>query len=68
MYEGSVVLQKADGADFFLKVTSLQATSLVWLDCIALGRTADELTHQLLAEYKLWINPAPYMELRVRVL
>jgi cystathionine beta-lyase len=40
-----------------IKVSPLQATYLVWLDCIALGKTADELTHHLLEQQKLWINP-----------
>ena len=39
-----------------IKVTPLEATYLVWLDCTALGKTADELSHQLLEEQKLWIN------------
>ena len=39
-----------------IKVTRLEATYLVWLDCTALGKTADQLSHQLLEEQKLWIN------------
>ncbi|WKL49249.1 MalY/PatB family protein [Flavobacterium pectinovorum] len=39
-----------------IKVTSLEATYLVWLDCTAFEKTADELSHQLLEEQKLWIN------------
>ncbi|KUJ62716.1 cystathionine beta-lyase [Flavobacteriaceae bacterium CRH] len=39
-----------------IKVTPLEATYLVWLDCTALGKRADELSHQLLEEQKLWIN------------
>ncbi|MEP6803781.1 MAG: aminotransferase class I/II-fold pyridoxal phosphate-dependent enzyme, partial [Flavobacterium sp.] len=39
-----------------VKVTRLEATYLVWLDCTALGKTADELAHILLDEQKLWIN------------
>ncbi|MFH7015717.1 MalY/PatB family protein [Flavobacterium sp. FlaQc-47] len=39
-----------------IKVTRLEATYLVWLDCTALRKTADELAHILLDEQKLWIN------------
>ncbi|WP_394775506.1 MalY/PatB family protein [Flavobacterium sp.] len=39
-----------------IKVTRLEATYLVWLDCKAFGKTADELSHELLEEQKLWIN------------
>ncbi|MBS7231500.1 pyridoxal phosphate-dependent aminotransferase [Flavobacterium psychroterrae] len=39
-----------------IKVTPLEATYLVWLDCTAFGKTADELSHILLEEQKLWIN------------
>jgi cystathionine beta-lyase len=39
-----------------IKVTPLEATYLVWLDCTAFGKTADELSHILLGEQKLWIN------------
>ena len=39
-----------------IKVTPLEATYLVWLDCTAFGKTADELSHKLLEEQKLWLN------------
>jgi cystathionine beta-lyase len=39
-----------------IKVTSLEGTYLVWLDCTALEKTADKLSHSLLEEQKLWIN------------
>ncbi|OXA88952.1 MalY/PatB family protein [Flavobacterium hercynium] len=39
-----------------IKVTPLEATYLVWLDCTALGKTADDLSYVLLEEQKLWIN------------
>ncbi|MFZ0597238.1 MAG: MalY/PatB family protein [Flavobacterium sp.] len=39
-----------------IKVTRLEATYLVWLDCTALRKTADELAHILLDKQKLWIN------------
>ncbi|MFH6991029.1 MalY/PatB family protein [Flavobacterium sp. FlaQc-48] len=39
-----------------VKVTRLEATYLVWLDCTAWGKSADELSHILLEEQKLWIN------------
>jgi cystathionine beta-lyase len=39
-----------------IKVTPLEATYLVWLDCTAFGKTADELSHKLLEEQKLWVN------------
>jgi len=39
-----------------IKVTPLEATYLVWLDCTAFGKTANELSHKLLEEQKLWLN------------
>ncbi|MCD0465938.1 MalY/PatB family protein [Flavobacterium sp. ENC] len=39
-----------------IKVTPLEGTYLVWLDCTALHKTADALSHSLLEEQKLWIN------------
>lgn len=39
-----------------IKVTPLEATYLVWLDCTAFAKTADELSHGLFEEQKLWIN------------
>ncbi|PBJ10141.1 MalY/PatB family protein [Flavobacterium sp. ACN6] len=39
-----------------IKVTPLQATYLVWLDCTALKIASDNLTHNLLEKQKLWIN------------
>lgn len=39
-----------------IKVTPLEATYLVWLNCTAFGKTADELSHKLLEEQKLWVN------------
>ena len=40
-----------------IKVTPLQATYLVWLDCSALNKTSKELAKKLLEEEKLWVNP-----------
>lgn len=40
-----------------IKVSPLEATYLVWLDCKALGKTAAELADALLTEQRLWINP-----------
>lgn len=39
-----------------IKATDLEATYLVWLDCTALEKTADELSQILLDGQKLWIN------------
>jgi len=39
-----------------IKVTPLEATYLVWLDCTAFGKTADVLSDGLLENQKLWVN------------
>lgn len=39
-----------------IKVTKLEGTYLVWLDCRALGRTSDELAAYLLDKEKLWLT------------
>lgn len=39
-----------------IKVIPLQATYLVWLDCIFFNKISDELSKNLLEEEKLWIN------------
>ncbi|PWN72462.1 pyridoxal phosphate-dependent aminotransferase [Chryseobacterium phosphatilyticum] len=39
-----------------VKVTPLEATYLVWLDCSAWGKTSDELSKILLMEGKVWLN------------
>lgn len=39
-----------------IKVTPLEATYLVWLDCTAFGKTADALSDGLLENQKLWVN------------
>lgn len=40
-----------------IKIISLQATYLVWLDCQSLNKNSEELSKILLEEEKLWINP-----------
>jgi len=39
-----------------IKVTPLEATYLVWLDCNALRKSSNDLSHELLGKQKLWIN------------
>jgi cystathionine beta-lyase len=39
-----------------LRVTPLQATYLVWVDCSALKKSAEEIAANLLEKEKLWIN------------
>lgn len=39
-----------------VKVIPLDATYLVWLDCTAVGKSADEIMYELLEDHKLWIN------------
>ena len=39
-----------------IKVTPLQATYLVWLDCSSLNIKSDEFSKLLLEEEKLWLN------------
>lgn len=39
-----------------IKVTPLEGTYLVWLDCTALGKTSDALSGEILEKQKLWIN------------
>lgn len=39
-----------------IKVISLQATYLVWLDCRFLGMKSDDFSKLLLEEEKLWLN------------
>ena len=40
----------------FIKVTPLQATYLVWIDCSALGKSSNELGDMLLINEKLLLN------------
>lgn len=40
-----------------IKVTPLEATYLVWLDCRSLNKKSEELYQILLEEHHLWINP-----------
>ena len=40
-----------------LKVSELEATYLVWLDCRALAKTSEELSELLIEEEKLRVNP-----------
>lgn len=40
-----------------ISVSPLQATYLVWLDCSALEKEANELSKLLFKEEKLWLNP-----------
>jgi cystathionine beta-lyase len=40
-----------------LRVTPLEATYLVWIDCSALGTPSAEITKRLLDEGRLWVNP-----------
>ncbi len=39
-----------------LKVLPLEATYLVWVDCSALGQSAEQIAGSLLEKEKLWIN------------
>jgi cystathionine beta-lyase len=39
-----------------LKITPLEATYLVWLDCSAMGQTSREIADTLLNEENLWVN------------
>ena len=39
-----------------IPVTKLEGTYLVWLDCAALGRTAETIVDELLQREKLWLN------------
>lgn len=40
-----------------VKVTQLQATYLVWLDCSARGCSSQDISAKLLKEHRLWVNP-----------
>ena len=39
-----------------IPVTKLEGTYLVWLDCAALGRTAETIVDELLQRERLWLN------------
>ncbi len=45
-----------DGHLPHLRITPLEGTYLVWVDCRALGQTSDELTERLLNEAKVQVN------------
>lgn len=57
LYENYILL-----TDFFreylphLPVIKLEATYLVWIDCIALGSTSKEIADELLLKEKVWVN------------
>jgi cystathionine beta-lyase len=41
----------------YLKVTPLEATYLVWIDCGAFGLSSTEIARRLLDQGRLWVNP-----------
>jgi len=40
-----------------IKITPLQATYLMWIDCSALNKKSKEIEKELLEKYHVWINP-----------
>lgn len=58
LYENYIALKNMVEKDLpMFKVTRLEGTYLVWLDCRTLGLKSEKIAKILLKEQKIWINP-----------